>query len=282
MFVIITAATLAETCSAMPAAGSIYLLVILSFSEHNLIITSWAAESGGPRWGRLFGFVVAWWSVTAWTTFIASNSQSAANFLLSEIAVFGLDFTTDVYDIKFRAVQWIVSEIFLFAAISTNFMGPKAFKWIFRLSTFVILLDFVLNMIWLPIAVSKTYGFQSAEYVFTHTDNQTGAPPVWNWMLSFFVTGGILVGFEASGHISEETQNASLVSAKAIFASATSSAILGFPVVILFLFCLPTIDAIYNFTAPQPFVQLYALALGRGGHVFMNAICIIGLVFVSL
>jgi amino acid transporter len=201
---------------------------------------------------------------------------------LSEIGVFNLSFTTDTNDIKFRAVQWIISEIILFISIGTNFLGPKAFKWIFRIATGVIFLDFFLNIIWLPIAVSKSYGFQSAEYVFTHTDNETGAPPVWNWMLSYFITAGVLVGFEASGHISEETQNASLTAARGIFSSAAASAILGFPVVILFLFCLPSLDVIYNFTAPQPFVQVYALSLGQGGHIFMNIVCIIGLILVSL
>lgn len=60
IFVFITAAVLAEVASALPAAGSIYF---------------WAAESGGRRFGRLFGFIVAWWSCTAWTTFIAANCQ---------------------------------------------------------------------------------------------------------------------------------------------------------------------------------------------------------------
>jgi amino acid transporter len=36
---------MAEVCSSLPLAGSIYL---------------WAAEAGGPRYGRLMGFVVAW------------------------------------------------------------------------------------------------------------------------------------------------------------------------------------------------------------------------------
>jgi hypothetical protein len=67
-FTLISASVIAEACSASPSAGSIYL---------------WAAESGGPRFGRLFGFVVAWWSTTAWTTFCASNSQAAANYMLS-------------------------------------------------------------------------------------------------------------------------------------------------------------------------------------------------------
>lgn len=137
----ITAAVLAEICSALPAAGSIYF---------------WAAESGGRRYGRLFGFVVAWWSTTAWTTFIASTCQAAANFLLSEITVWGVDFPTDTTNIKFRAVQWIVAEVILFLAIGMNYLDPKTYKSVFRIATFLIILDFFLNIIWLPIAVSKT------------------------------------------------------------------------------------------------------------------------------
>ena len=264
IFVFITAAVLAEICSALPAAGSIYF---------------WAAEAGGRRYGRLFGFIVAWWSTTAWTTFVASNCQAAANFLLSEITVFGLSFTTDTSSIKFRAVQWIVSEAILFLALSMNYLDPKTYKTIFRIATGIILLDFLLNIIWLPIAVSKSYGFQDAKYVFTQTFNETGAPPVWNWMLSFYVTAGILVGFEASGHISEETKNANVVAARAIFYSAVASALIGFPLVILFLFCLPDLDTLYSLGAPQPFVEIYAMTMGRGGHVFMNIVCIIGLIF---
>ncbi|KAH9832754.1 Amino acid permease [Teratosphaeria destructans] len=263
-FVFITAAVLAEICSALPAAGSIYF---------------WAAEAGGKRYGRLFGFIVAWWSTTAWTTFVASNCQAAANFLLSEITVFGLPFTTDTNDIKFRAVQWIVSEAILFLALSMNYFDPKTYKAIFRIATGIILLDFFLNIIWLPIAVSKTYGFQDASYVFTQTYNETGAPPVWNWMLSYYVTAGILVGFEASGHISEETKNASVVAARGIFYSAVASALIGFPLVILFLFCLPDLDTLYKLEAPQLFVEIYAMTMGRGGQVFMNIVCILGLIF---
>lgn len=68
VFTYITAAVIAEVCSASPSAGSIYL---------------WAAEAGGPRFGRLLGFIVAWWSTTAWTTFCASNTQAAVNYMLS-------------------------------------------------------------------------------------------------------------------------------------------------------------------------------------------------------
>jgi L-asparagine transporter-like permease len=146
---------------------------------------SWAAEAGGPKYGRLFGFIVAWWSSTAWTTFCASNSQAAANYVLAEINAFNLDFSTDVGDVKFRAVQWIVAETFLAIAVLMNWLPPRHYKYVFKVATCVIILDWLMNMIWLPIGVAKTYGFQSADFVFTGTYNFSGAPPVWNWYAPF-------------------------------------------------------------------------------------------------
>lgn len=262
-FVFITAAVLAEVCSALPAAGSIYF---------------WAAAAGGKKYGRLFGCIVAWWSCTAWTTFIASNAQGAANFILSEITIFGDDFTTDVKDIRFRAVQWIVAELLCLLAIALCFLPPRMYSNVFRIATGLIMLDFFLNIIWLPIGVSRTYGFQDKSFLL-QTYNETGAPPVWNWMLSYYVTAGVLVGFEASGHISEETKNASITAAKGIFWSAFASAVLGFPIVILFLLCMPDLNTLYAFGAPQPFVNLYAMALGNGGQVVMVIVVVLGTIF---
>jgi len=162
-----------------------------------------------------------------------------------------------------------------------NYLSPKVYKTIFRVATGIIMLDFFLNIIWLPISVSKTYGFQSAKFVFTQTYNETGAPGPWNWMLSYFVTASVLVGFEAPGHISEETKNASLTAARGIFSSTVASCLIGFPLVILFLFCTPNLDTLYSLDAPQPFVGLYAMTLGNGGQVFMVIVCILGLIFVS-
>lgn len=163
-----------------------------------------------------------------------------------------------------------------------NYLNPKVYGTIFRVATGIIMLDFFLNITWLPIAVSKTYGFQSAEFVFTQTYNQTGAPGPWNWMLSYFVIGGVLVGFEAPGHISEETKNASLTAARGIFSSTVACCLIGFPLIILFLFCSPNLSTLYSLDAPQPFVGLYAMTMGNGGQVFMVIVCIFGLIFVRL
>ncbi|KAJ5182518.1 Thiamine transporter thi9 [Penicillium capsulatum] len=262
VFTFITAAVVAEVCSASPSAGSIYL---------------WAAEAGGPRFGRLLGFIVAWWSTTAWTTFCASNTQSAVNYMLSEIAVFKLNFPSDTDDVKFRAVQWICTEILLALAALLNFMPPRFFKYVFWVSAAIVMLDFFLNIIWLPIGTANTWGFRTTHEAFMTTYNGTGAPAGWNWCLSYLATAGILIGFDASGHVAEETKNASVTAARGIFWSTVASGFGGLATIILFLFCAPDTDTLMSYASPQPFVSLYAHVLGQGGHIFMNIICVVAL-----
>ncbi|CAA7259575.1 unnamed protein product [Cyclocybe aegerita] len=264
-FMMITAAVLAEICSALPLSGSIYI---------------WAAESAGPKYARFFGFIVAWWSCTAWMTFTAGNCQTTANYIVSQLAVWEIDFPGGITNdnVKWRAFIWVISEALLLLAVAINYLPPRLYSMIFRFSIGLMMLDFFLCVIWLPIGVSNTYGFRSAKDVFTMTYNGTGAPAGWNWILSFLFTAGTMTGFDASGHIAEETKNARVVAGKGILSSALATGVLGFVTAILFLFCTPDLDTLFALQAPQPFVLLYALALGKKGSIFMTIIAVLGLI----
>ena len=261
---IITAATLAEACSTYPAAGSIYY---------------WAFRSwGGGRLGRFVSFLVAAWTLAAWTAFLAADSVGVANYLVSEVVVFNpiTTFPHDASDVRARTVAWAFSLLFLAIATSMNFLPPRSYAWVFRSGVVVIAIDILLNFIWLPIGVSKTYGFQSAEFVFTSTYNGGDTSPGLNWVLSWFLVSSCLVGEDASGHVAEETVSAKKAAANGVFWATVASAICGFPIILVFLFCMPPIDEFYNTTAPQPFVNMYALALGPHAHVVATIISMIG------
>lgn len=85
----------------------------------------WAAAAAGKKYGRFFGFVVAFWVVCAWTSFVASTAQATVNFMLSELVVFDTFFPDGIAytNIKLRAVVWICSEVCLFFAILSNCMS---------------------------------------------------------------------------------------------------------------------------------------------------------------
>jgi len=238
------------------------------------VFRSW----GGGRVGRFVSFLVAAWTLVAWTAFLASDSFGVANYLVSEIVVFNPDtsFPIATSDVRARAVAWAFSLAFLGIATSMNFLPSRMYAWVFRAGVIVIILDMLLNFIWLPIGVSKTYGFQSAEYVFTSTYNGGDTSPGLNWVLSWYLVGSCLVGQDASGHVAEETLSAKKAAARGVFWATVASALCGFPIIILFLFCMPPIETFYNTSAPQPFINMYAMALGPRAHVVMTIVSMIG------
>lgn len=71
-----------------------------------------------------------------------------------------------------------------------------------------------------------------------------------------------------------------VVAGKGIITSAFATGILGFATTILFLFCTPDLDTLFSLGAPQPFVQIYAMALGRGPSIFMTTLAVLGLILV--
>ncbi|KAI9730325.1 MAG: hypothetical protein M1818_008228 [Claussenomyces sp. TS43310] len=261
---VVTAATLAEACSAYPAAGSIYY---------------WAFRSwGGGKLGRFISFLVAAWTLVAWTAFLATDSLGVANYLVTEVYVFNPDtsFPYDSSDVRARAVAWSFSLLFLAIATSMNFLPPRYYSWVFRAGVVVILIDVLLNVIWLPIGVSQTYGFRSADFVFTSTYNGGDTSPGLNWVLSWYLVASCLVGEDASGHVAEETISAKKAAARGVFWATVASAICGFPIILVFLFCMPPIEEFYSTGAPQPFINMYSLALGPHAHVVATVIAMIG------
>jgi len=72
----------------------------------------------------------------------------------------------------------------------------------------------------------------------------------------------------------------SITAGRGILSSALATGILGFVTTILFLFCIPELDVFFSLPAPQPFVLVYALALGKKASIFMTIIAVLGLVMV--
>lgn len=75
--------------------------------------------------------------------------------------------------------------------------------------------------------------------------------------------------------------NCSVIAGRGILTSALATGIMGFLTSILFLFCTPDLNTLFSLDAPQPFVQIYAMALGKGPSIFMTIIAVVGLILVN-
>ena len=99
------------------------------------------------------------------------HAQSSANYIASQISVWEIDFPggADNSNVKWRAFIWAMSEGFLVLAVAINYCPPRLYSFVLKFATALCFVDFFLSLIWLPIGVSRTYGFRSAKEVFTST-----------------------------------------------------------------------------------------------------------------
>lgn len=212
-------------------------------------------------------------------TFAAGNCQTTANYLLSLLWIHEVDYPGGlaVTNVKFRVLVWGVSECLLLVVVALNYLPPRAYSWVFKGSMVLMGLDFIICLIWLPIGAARTYGIRTAAEALLTTHNGTGHVAGWNWLLVLIYATGNSIGWDASGHVAEETIDASRVASRGMFWSCLASSCSAFFATILFLFVTPDIATWETFTAPQPFVQVYALAFGKGGATFMTVLAVVGL-----
>ena len=66
-----------------------------------------------------------------------------------------------------------------------------------------------------------------------------------------------------------------------MFRAAVVTGMGGLLTTVVLLFCIPDLTALFALNAPQPFVLVYVMALGRGGGTFMTLLATISGLFVS-
>jgi len=86
-------------------------------------------------------------------------------------------------------------------------------------------------------------------------------------------------GYEAGGHIAEETQGARRAAPRGIVMCCVIGAVVGFIYIIGLLFACPDADTILGGNSSSPVVNVYALATGVKGGLGLTSLLIINLFF---
>ena len=254
-FILLIGFTLSELVSAYPTSGGIYW---------------WAAKMGGPA----AGFFTGWLNLIGLLAVTASVAYGAATFFdltLSTISSGWAD------DFSLTRVFIIFVVILALAALANIFSGH--------------LLAVINNIsVWWHVAgaaiviavlviVPDTH--QSPKFVFTERINNSGFDSGFYWFLvlplGFLLTQYTITGFDASAHLSEETQGAAEGAAKGIWRSIFYSAIGGYLLLLAFVFAVQDADAV---SAGGGAVDvIFSQALPEGWHFLILFISTAGQLF---
>ncbi|MGZ5399052.1 MAG: amino acid permease [Nocardioides sp.] len=225
IFILIIGFTMSELVSAYPTSGGIYW---------------WASKLGGPA----AGFFTGWLNLIGLVAVTASVAYGCATFFDLTLSTYSAgwaeDYSLTRVFVIFLVVLALASLLNIFSGHLMAVLNNVSVWWhVFGAALIVVILIVVPDQ------------HQSFSYVFTerfnnsgYADGSTSSPTYWLLVAPFglLLTQYTITGFDASAHLSEETQTASKAAAKGIWQSIFYSAIGGWILLLAFLFAVPNLD----------------------------------------
>jgi amino acid transporter len=212
LLILCVAVSMAELASAYPTAGGIYY---------------WASKLGGPGWGWFTG----WFNLVGLIAVVASVDYACAIFMQSLLSLYNVDFILNFTstNVKYNAhvIFALMVVIMIFGGL-INVFSSQILALFNRVSVWWNVIGVAAVVVILAVVPSH---HQSAKFVFTETINNSGFSHSMFWFyvvpLGFLLTMYTITGYDASAHLSEETQGAEDSAAKGVWRSVLYSAIFG-------------------------------------------------------
>src|SRR5437773_5989942 len=270
LLIFCVAFSMSELTSAYPTAGGPYW---------------WAHDLGGKGWSWMTG----WFNIVGLIGIVSSVAYGAAIFLDTLLSLYGVN----VIGINFADTSHILSETFLLFLIIlafytlVNIFADRVLALMNNISVGWHLLG-VAVIIAILIFVPDHH--QSASFVFGHRINHNGAFGLGNtsglgfWLLvlpvGFLLTMYTETGYDASAHTAEETRGAAKAAAQGVWRSIFFSAIIGWFLLLAFLFAATDEKAITGAagastaiftTALDPWAAKLVILIATVGQLFCGA-----------
>jgi amino acid transporter len=263
-FILIIGFCMSELVSAYPTSGGIYW---------------WASKLGGAK----AGFYTGWLNLIGLIAVIASVAYGCATFLDLALGTVSSSWA-DGYSLRrvffmFLVVLVAVSVINIFSSHLLAVLNNVSVWWhVFGAAVVILVLIFLPDS---HLSISE---------VFTTRVNNTGGLNSGStnglgfWFhvlpLGFLLTQYTITGFDASAHLSEETQGAANAAARGIWQSIFYSAIGGYVLLLAFTFAVQDIDGVTAGGGGVAVIFSQALSTGWAGTVLF--IAAIGQFFCSM
>jgi amino acid transporter len=233
VFVLMVALSMAELTSKYPTAGGPYW---------------WAHDLGGKGWSWMTG----WFNIVGLLGLVASVAYGAAIFLnallaLYSVDIFGINFADDAHILGETFLLFVVILVFVTAL---NIFGDRGLALLNNISVGWHLIG-VAVVIGLLVFVPDDH--QNFSFVFGEKINNSGlhdgsTTNLGFWLLvlpiGFLLTMYTQTGYDASAHTAEETRNAAITAAQGVWRSVFFSAIIGYFVLLAFLFAANDVNAV--------------------------------------
>jgi amino acid transporter len=265
LLILTVAFSMSELASAYPTAGGPYW---------------WAAKLGGPGWSWFTG----WFNVIGLIAVVASVDYAAATFASALFNLWGIDLGVITWaDGASLDEIFVVFVVILILHALINIYSSHLVALFNNISVFVHVVGVIVIIAILAFVPDRHQDF---DFVFTETLNNSGfsdgsTSSFFFWLyvlpLGFLLTMYTETGYDASAHVSEETQEAEQAAAKGIWQSVFYSAIIGWFVLLAITFAAVDVEAGSGGSIP-----IFTSAMEEGWAEIVILISTIGQIFCGM
>lgn len=239
------AASMGEIASGFPLAGALY---------------NYSAALAPPRYRLAICFFTGWMNLLGQLAITIAVVYASAELVIA-MAVIGSDFTYTPPAIHTVAIYWAILILHFF----TNLLPTRTLS-IANKADVVLLAAGTLVIITVLLSVNDNKN--SASFVFTTFNNGTG----WGsnglaWLLGLLQSCYTLTGYDAAGHMSEETHRSDRTAPLGMVLGVGFSGLVGLVYIIPLLFSVGDIDSVLKTKTGLPAAQIFYNVAGKRGSL---------------
>ncbi len=221
VMILVVAFSMSELASAMPTAGGIYY---------------WASKLGGPGWGWFTG----WFNLIGLVAVCASVIYVSAQFLVTLLGLYHVNFIFNFSSTNVHYAAHVVFAMFVIIIVVQGLINVFSSHLVSMFNNISVWWNVVGVAAIVVLLIAVPAHHQSFNFVFGTRRNNTGFGMGMYWYyvlpLGFLLTMYTITGYDASAHLSEETHNASMASAKGLWRSVFYAGVVGYIVLLALTF----------------------------------------------
>ncbi|OBT45197.1 hypothetical protein VE00_04307 [Pseudogymnoascus sp. WSF 3629] len=236
-------------CSCMSLLICASLSEIAAVLPHPLGQIYWTAALAPARYSRGLSYIVGWFTCAAWFFSAAATYLFAAQLTMALVLVCQENLV---------ALPWHTYLVYIGTASFALLLNLPLFKiYPYLLNGLVPFIDIGALFIMIGLLV-RVHDKQPASFVFTDFVNATGWTSDGMVFFLGLLPGAVsVIGFDAAAHMTMELPNPKIQVPKIIMIGTAINIVAGFPMILVYLFCIVNKDNLLAPIGGQPVVQIF-------------------------
>ncbi|TID19249.1 hypothetical protein CANINC_003820 [Pichia inconspicua] len=235
--------SVAEITSCFPTSGGMYYVVTHVVPKKYVPVVCW---------------IDAWLYFTGALTGTCSTDFGAATLLMNIIEMRS--------DYTFKASRGQTTAVAILIYISHGLINSLPGHVLSNITKYYCVVNICATIALIVTLLAKCPEFNSASFTFTKVINSTGwKDDGWAFLFGFLQVSWVMTCYDATSRMSEEAYNAAYLTPIAIGSALTTTAILGWVLVIVITLTMGSdIEGILS-AGDQPIVAIYHIVMGKTG-----------------